>query len=121
MSQKKVDKYKEEKANRQHIEKKKKTVRRVQFIVVIAIIAGALVWFGVSVYNNSKSTESAGVKYIDSKAVVDYMNDPTHDITEDESAAEEEIVTDAEAEAASEGIDVEEAVIDETLDTSEQK
>ncbi len=118
MSQQKVDHYKEQKANRQQIMKKQKAVRRIELVVVVAAVAAALVWFGVSVYNSNKAEEDTGVVYIDSKAVVDYMNDPTADLEEDteetEDGSEEE--TDVIEEAVEEGGDVEEAVIDEIVE-----
>jgi len=88
MSQQKVDKYKQDKANRSQIMKKQKFTRRFQFIIVIAIVAAALVWFGVSVYNSTKQSEETGAVYIDSEDVVSYMNDPASWAPEEEAAEE---------------------------------
>lgn len=118
MSQQKVDKYKEKKANREKIMKKEKRIRRVEFIVIIAVIAAAVVWFGVSVYNNSKAQEQTGTVYLDSKDVVDYMNDPEAYVKAQESgedtgteAAEDEAVE--VVETGAEGEDAVEVVTDE--------
>ena len=119
MSQKKVDKYKETKAHRGELVKKQKRVRRFEFIIIIAVIAAALIWFGVSIYNSNKAAEQTGVIYIDSKDVVDYMNDPSAATNEEAEAAAEEEITEAAAEAETEGETVEEEVIDEALDAGE--
>jgi len=51
MSQKKVDLYKEEKANRSKIIKKEKRMRRIEQIAVSAIAILATGWVCFSVYN----------------------------------------------------------------------
>ena len=118
MSQQKVDKYKEKKANREKIMKKEKRVRRIEFIVVIAVIAAAVVWFGVSVYNNSKAQEQTGTVYLDSKDVVDYMNDPEAYVKAQESGEDAGTETEGTEEEAAEEVVLdeaaEEAVADET-------
>ena len=102
MSQQKVDRYKENKANRAAIMKKQKVTRRLQFIVVIAVVAAAVVWFGVSVYNSTKQTETAENVYVDSEDVVTYMNDPEHYSPAEETTEEaaEETSADSAAETA---------------------
>ena len=105
MSQQKVDRYKENKANRAAIMKKQKVTRRLQFIVVIAVVAAAVVWFGVSVYNSTKQTETAENVYVDSEDVVTYMNDPEHYSPAEETTEEttEEAAEEASSTSASSG------------------
>ena len=50
MSQEKVDRYKEYKANKQKIWKKEKRVRRLEYIAALVVAAALLGWFGFSVY-----------------------------------------------------------------------
>ena len=67
MSQAKVDKYKQEKANRKEImrkEKMQRTIRTCVAVVVAVVVAG---WAGYSAYN-SYTTEKAEV-FIDYSAV----------------------------------------------------
>ena len=52
MSQKKVDKYKQDKANRQKIMKREKVLRRVEITVAAVVLAALLVWFCIAVYRN---------------------------------------------------------------------
>ncbi len=58
MSQEKVDRYKKEKANRQAIMKKEKRKTRFSITAVFAVIIALAVWFGCSVYQNSKTVET---------------------------------------------------------------
>lgn len=55
MSQKKVDAYKEEKANRQKIMKKEKRILMLEKLAGLALCIAAVGWIGFSVY--SKATE----------------------------------------------------------------
>lgn len=52
MSQEKVDKYKQEKANRQQIMRREKLVRRLEYGGITVVLAAAVVWFSVAVYKN---------------------------------------------------------------------
>ena len=51
MSQKKVDAYKAEKANREKIMKKEKRVLRLEKLIALAFCIVAVVWIGFSVYS----------------------------------------------------------------------
>ena len=53
MSQKKVDQYKEEKANRKKIIKKEKRIQRLEEIALSLIGILLVVWIGFSVYNTA--------------------------------------------------------------------
>lgn len=57
MSQKKVDAYKKEKANRSRIIKKEKRILMLEKIIGIAVCLLVVVWIGFSVY--SKATDKA--------------------------------------------------------------
>ncbi len=74
MSQAKVDKYKENKANRKEIMKKEKRVRRLEKIGVSILGLVIVGWLGFSVYSayeNSIPKETAEVNY---SAVEDYLS-----------------------------------------------
>lgn len=60
MSQKKVDAYKEQKANRQKIMKKEKAMLRLEKLIALVVCIVAVVWVGYSVYD--KTTESTSTE-----------------------------------------------------------
>ena len=73
MSQAKVDKYKQEKANRKEIMRKEKvrnTVRKCVAVVVVLVVVG---WAGYSAYN-SYTTEKPEVS-IDYSAIDDVVQE----------------------------------------------
>ncbi len=78
MSQKKVDRYKQEKVNREKNMKKEKVLRRVEIGAAAVVLAALLVWFCVAVYRNSqvKAVENADTvtTSMDVSAVDDYLN-----------------------------------------------
>lgn len=55
MSQAKVDRYKEEKRNREKLIKKEKRQWMAAKVGISAVAIAAVVWVGVSVYNGSQS------------------------------------------------------------------
>ena len=67
MSQKKVDAYKEKKANRAAIMKKEKTILRIQKLAALVICIAAVCWVGFSV--RDKVEESAAT--IEKEVVLD--------------------------------------------------
>ena len=71
MSQEKVDRYKEYKANKQKIWKKEKRVRRLEYIAALVVAAALLGWFGFSVYQkvSDPGEQSAQVYTMDTTAV----------------------------------------------------
>ena len=89
MSQKKVDKYKQEKANRQKTMKREKILHRLEFAVLGIVLAALLVWFCIAVYKNSQvkaiENSDAVTTSMDVSAVDDYLNGLT---TTSSSAAE---------------------------------
>ena len=51
MSQKKVDQYKEQKANRKEIIKKEKRILLIEKIIGTVVVILAVVWVGFSIFN----------------------------------------------------------------------
>lgn len=76
MSQKKVDAYKNEKANREKIMKKEKMVLRLEKLAALLVCVVAVVWIGYSVYG--KVTEGDAEKVtetvMDTSALDEYMS-----------------------------------------------
>lgn len=75
MSQAKVDRYKQEKANRGQTMKKEKLVRRVEYAAGILVLCLIAVWCGVSVYQKAGEKRAAQVETaeLDNTAISDYM------------------------------------------------
>lgn len=75
MSQEKVDRYKEYKANKQKIWKKEKRVRRLEYIAALVVVVALLGWFGFSVYQkvSDPGEQSAQVYTMDTTAVDEYL------------------------------------------------
>ena len=75
MTQEKVDRYKEYKANKQKIWKKEKRVRRLEYIAALVVAAALLGWFGFSVYQkvSDPGEQSAQVYTMDTTAVDEYL------------------------------------------------
>lgn len=90
MSQKKVDKYKQDKANRQKIMKREKVLRRVEITVAAVVLAALLVWFCIAVYRNSqeKALENADTvtTSLDLTEVDSYINGLTTEASSSEAA-----------------------------------
>lgn len=84
MSQEKVDRYKQEKANRKVIlkrEKRKRIAARIAGTVVCAAIVG---WIGYSVYDSVEKKAATAQTEVNTSAVTDYLNS----LTPDESDAD---------------------------------
>ncbi|MGI6095555.1 MAG: hypothetical protein ACOYBL_09005 [Lachnospiraceae bacterium] len=75
MSQAKVDKYKEEKANRQQIMKKEKRNRFMWKLGGGAVALAAVVWIGYSVYGVAKGDVQTSLTTETTEINVDAMND----------------------------------------------
>ena len=90
MSQKKVDKYKQDKANRQKIMKREKVLRRVEITVAAVVLAALLVLFCIAVYRNSqeKALENADTvtTSLDLTEVDSYLNGLTTEASSSEAA-----------------------------------
>lgn len=75
MSQAKVDRYKEEKANRKknmQKEKAKQAMRRLAIGIVSLALVGWLGYSAYNIYDSKKPVDSAEIDYT---AVTDYQND----------------------------------------------
>lgn len=75
MSQQKVDRYKEEKANRKQNMKKEKRMRVIRSVTAAVVCAAALGWigyYGYQSYAENKTYEKAEVDYT---SVSDYVNE----------------------------------------------
>lgn len=75
MSQAKVDKYKQEKANRQKIMKKQKRMHRVEMTAIALVCVLFLGWVGYSVYDKVSSGDGTKETVVfDAGAVQDYIS-----------------------------------------------
>ena len=77
MSQKKVDQYKKEKANRKQHMKKEKIARITYSIVGIVIAAAIVSWAGYSIYARSNGTDAANgssTVEVDTSALDSYLS-----------------------------------------------
>lgn len=75
MSQAKVDRYKQEKANRQQIMKKQRRLHRMEMTAIAVVCAVVVGWIGYSVYDKASNSEGAKETIvIDAGAVQDYIS-----------------------------------------------
>ncbi len=76
MSQKKVDAYKAQKANREKIMKKEKLVLRLEKLAALAACIVAVCWIGYSVYGKvTEGQENVQVETVmDTSALDSYLN-----------------------------------------------
>lgn len=74
MSQKKVDQYKKEKANRKQIMKRQKIQRYAARAAGIIVCAALLGWAGYSGYNIWASSRPATVTEINTDAISEYLS-----------------------------------------------
>ncbi len=96
MSQKKVDAYKKEKANRSQIIKREKRILMLEKIIGLAICLLVVVWIGFSVYSKATDKTETVTKetVLDTTALDEY----TAGINSEETAGEEDAEEDTEAE-----------------------
>ena len=82
MSQAKVDKYKQEKANRQQAIKKEKTMHKIKVAVgtVVAVVLAG--WIGVSVFYKIDNRKLETV-YFDMSALNDYAQELSESLEKD--------------------------------------
>lgn len=73
MSQAKVDRYKEEKANRKKTMAKEKMLRRVKMAVGILVAAVIVGWAGFSGYRVYENNKPMKTIYTNLSAIEDYM------------------------------------------------
>lgn len=89
MSQKKVDAYKKEKANREKLIKKEKRILMLEKLAGIAVCAVAVCWIGFSVYDKSQEDKETVVQEtvvqeteMDTAALDEYLSSLTAEATE---------------------------------------
>lgn len=77
MSQKKIDAYKKEKANRAQIMKKEKRMLMLEKAAALLVCVVAVVWIGFSIYGKVTESSDAVVKetVMDTSALDEYMAD----------------------------------------------
>lgn len=73
MSQAKVDRYKEEKANRKKTMEKEKMLRRVKTAVAVLVAAVIVGWAGFSGYRVYENNKPMKTIYTNLSAIEDYM------------------------------------------------
>lgn len=74
MSQEKVTKYKEEKANRKQTMKKQKRTRMITNCVAVLILAAAIFWVGHSAVDYYQSNKEREAVVADYSAIDDYVD-----------------------------------------------
>ena len=104
MSQEKVDRYKEEKKNRQKLIKKQKiqsAMYKTAGVLVAAVLVG---WIGYSVYDGITSSQAAESKTysVDTTAVDEYLNEMSAAASETESEEGAEVETELTGESQAE-------------------
>ena len=84
MSQKKVDAYKKEKANRGKNLQKEKRMQKVQKLVGVVIGLAVVCWVGFSVYGKYQDAQDAIVTEVemDTTAIDDYVSEVMMEIEE---------------------------------------
>ena len=84
MSQKKVDAYKKEKANREKLIKKEKRILILEKLAGIAVCVVAVCWIGFSVYDKSQEDKETVVQEteIDTAALDEYLSSLTAEAAE---------------------------------------
>ena len=84
MSQQKVDRYKEEKANRQQIMKKAKRRLRIEVIALVAVLALLVGWFSFAVVQQVRSNAEKKVvsTEISTAAIEGYMSELSSQIND---------------------------------------
>ena len=82
MSQEKVDRYKQEKANRKKIMRRQKAMNIVRKGVLTLAALALVAWLGYSAYDTYESGKERVVAEVNYDAVMDYLNN----LSSDESA-----------------------------------
>ena len=75
MSQAKVDKYKQEKANRKDTIAKEKRVKKLTKFFAGVVVAALAVWIGISTVEAVKESRPAETIYCDTTALDEYVNE----------------------------------------------
>lgn len=85
MSQKKVDAYKEKKANREKLMKKEKMMLRLEKLAALVVCIIAVCWIGYSVQEKVTAGQETVKKetVLDTSALDDYLTDLSVDTAEE--------------------------------------
>lgn len=75
MSQEKVDRYKQEKANRKQIMKKEKLENLLRKSIVGLVVFVLVGWVGYSAYGTYKANKPKDSVEVDYQAITDYFNE----------------------------------------------
>lgn len=77
MSQKKVDQYKEQKANREKIKKREKRILLLEKCVAVVVAVAIIGWLGYSTYGKIQDSKNSEVTetVMDATAVNDYLTE----------------------------------------------
>lgn len=102
MSQEKVNKYKQEKANRKQILKKQKRNRMITKIAGAIVCLAIVGWIGYSVYDSTAKKAAASQTEVDLSSLQDYLSgiSSEEDLPEEEDAQE---IDEEDMEGSSEG------------------
>lgn len=73
MSQKKVDAYKKQKANREKLIKKEKRIFMIEKIIVLAVCVALVCWVGFSIYR--KASDDKQQQVVDTQINLDALDD----------------------------------------------
>lgn len=76
MSQEKVDKYKEYKANKKKIWKREKMMHRLEMSIIAVVCIAFIGWVGFSIYDKAVNTDeaiAAEAVELDTGAIDDYL------------------------------------------------
>ena len=81
MSQEKVNRYKEEKANRKQLIKKQKRNRIISRIVGVVVCLAIVGWLGYSIYDTSTKNDAVSQTEVNLTAIQDYLSGLTAEET----------------------------------------
>ena len=121
MSQKKVDAYKQQKANRQKIIKKEKRILMLEKLAALVICIAAVCWVGYSVYGKITADKEEVVvdTALDVSALQDYVSNLNAEDTEEAVVTDVEEATEEDAEDETSDAAEEDAAEDETAEAAE--
>ncbi len=83
MSQEKVDRYKQEKANRKKIMRKQKVMSVVRKSVLTLVALALVAWLGYSAYDMYESGRERAVSEVNYDAVTNYVESLTEEAAEE--------------------------------------
>ena len=111
MSQKKVDYYKEQKANRKKIIRREKRILRLEQCFAALVAIGLAAWIGFSIYGKAEEVARKSRVAVNTEIDVAALNDYISGLSADTEEIEDEELTAEESE--------EDVLLDETADSEE--